>query len=308
MAEPRRQYEPEEEPEEEEGREPEAQPQATVQPPQAEAPKHKKGIGTLVAMALVGVALCFDGIQFLANFLHAFGPPLGVLSAGVAGTVVGFIVGSIAFLLTTALTWNPAAGIIAGTSAGGTAGTAAGIAAGTAAFALSSGLAMFIPFWIGILAQMVFGVWFMLLGRSYNRNFATRLLIHMSMFVSELTPFINALPGITLGVVALILLSRAEAMFGPEVKGIPLSKLAPLFRNQMPLVKGATKASNPLRGEPKEGEGQRQRGLQGTYKEAVLEEAWQGDPESRKYFDVERRYIRRAKRKAAFDQEEARGW
>lgn len=262
---------------------------------QQQTPKPKKGIGTLVAIALIAVAFSFDGLQFVANILHVLGPPLATVTGGAAGVIVGSIVGVLVFVVVGLATLNPVAGVAAGGAAGTAVGAAVTVAVSTTGVVAASVFAVMIPFWIGIFSQIVFGVWFFLLGRSYNRNFATRLLIHMSMFVTELVPFINALPGITLGVVALILLSRAEAMYGADVKGIPLSKLGPLIKGELPRLKRNISSARP----PWEKEStdadttSRQWGPQGNYKDAVLEEARVGDVESRKLFDVERRYYRR---------------
>lgn len=262
---------------------------------QQQAPKPKKGIGTIVAMALISVAFCFDGLQFLANLLHVLGPPLATVTGGAAGGLVGAIVGVIVFVIVGLATLNPVTGGAAGAAAGTAAGAAVTLAVSTVGIVTASTLAVMIPFWIGIFSQIVFLVWFFLLGRSYDRNFATRLLIHMSMFVTELLPLVNALPGITLGVVALILLSRAEAMYGADVKGIPFSKLGSLIKGELPRLKRNISQARPFwEKEATDADTtSRQWGPQGNYKDAVLEEARVGDPASRKLFDVERRYYRR---------------
>lgn len=270
---------------------------APVNDNERQAPKPKKGIGTLVAIALISVAFTFDGLQFLVNLLHALGPPLGALAGGALGAIAGVVVGALVFVAVTVATWG--SGVGAAAAAAGTIGTAVGAGVSAAAATLgvvaSSAIAMIVPFWIGLFSQIVFGVWFALLGRSYRRNFATRIMIHMSMFVTELVPLINALPGITLGVVALILLSRAEALYGADVKGIPLSKLGSLIKGELPrLKKNISQARPPWEKEATDADTtSRQWGFQGNYKDAVLEEARVGDIDSRKLFDVERRYYRR---------------
>ncbi|MBP9816535.1 MAG: hypothetical protein KBD05_00695 [Candidatus Pacebacteria bacterium] len=260
-----------------------------------QAPKPKKGIGTLVAIALIVVAFSFDGLQFLANLLHVMGPTLATVTGGAAGMIAGFVVGALVFIVVSAVTLNPVAGGVVGAAAGTATGAAVSVAVSTLGVVASSALAMMIPFWIGILSQIVFGVWFALLGKSYKRNFATRIMIHMSMFVTELLPLINALPGITLGVVALILLYRAEAMYGKDVKGIPLSKLGSLIKGQLPRVKrDINQARPPWEKEASEADTtSRQWGPQGTYKDQVLANAAGIDLAGHKFFDVEARYRRR---------------
>ena len=261
---------------------------------QQQAPKHKKGIGTPVAILLISMALCFDGVQLLANLLHALGPPLATVTGGAAGVLVGAIVGVVVFVVVGVATLNPVTGGAAGGAAGTAAGGAVTAAVSTVGVITASALAVMIPFWVGIFSQIVFGVWFALLGRSYQKNYATRIMIHMSMFVTELLPLVNALPGITLGVVALILLSRAEAMYGSDVKGIPLSKLGSLIKGQLPLVRTAVKMSNPLREVPTDPNApSRQWGPQGNYKDQVLADAAGIDLAGHKFFDVEARYRRR---------------
>ncbi len=269
---------------------------APVNDNERQAPKPKKGIGTLVAIALISVAFTFDGLQFLVNLLHALGPPLGALAGGALGAVAGVVVGALVFVAVTVATWGSGVGVA--TAAAGTIGTAVGAGVGAAAATLgvvaSSAVAMIVPFWIGIFSQIVFGVWFALLGRSYRRNFATRIMIHMSMFVTELVPLINALPGITLGVVALILLSRAEAMYGADVKGIPLSKLGSLIKGELPRLKRNISQANPSWKEPTEADTtSRQWGPQGNYKDQVMADAAGIDLAGHKFFDVESRYRRR---------------
>ncbi len=55
------------------------------------------------------------------------------------------------------------------------------------------------------LAWIIFLVWFMLLGVSYfDKGGAVRLLTVFASVITELLPLINALPGLTIGVTALI--------------------------------------------------------------------------------------------------------
>lgn len=98
-----------------------------------------------------------------------------------------------------------------------------------------SALAFIIPWFIGIFSQMIFYMWFLLLGANTDRNFATRFFIYAGTIVVELVPIIDMLPAITFGVVALILLSRAEDLFEKE-QGLPLGKLTTLIRGHVPLA------------------------------------------------------------------------
>lgn len=72
---------------------------------------------------------------------------------------------------------------------------------------IGSIVAMFVSAFVWI----VFLIWFALCGVSYfDRGGATRGLIMLTSAITELIPFINAVPAITLGVVALIIHSRIE--------------------------------------------------------------------------------------------------
>lgn len=73
---------------------------------------------------------------------------------------------------------------------------------------------------VTIFSTVIFGLWFFLCGVSYtDRKAATKLLIILSSVVVELIPIIDALPAITFGVVALIIVSRIEdyGMRGPRI-------------------------------------------------------------------------------------------
>jgi hypothetical protein len=73
------------------------------------------------------------------------------------------------------------------------------------------GLGVVFASYISIFSVCVFGLWFMVKGVSYlDRNGATKLIIVLSSTITELVGFINAIPAITFGVLALILISRAE--------------------------------------------------------------------------------------------------
>lgn len=197
----------------------------------------KARIGTLLALLMITVAVIFDGVQFVATFLHVI---------PVVGNAAAFIV-----------TW-----------------------------------------YVGIVAQFIFFLWFTLLGASTNRNLGLRMLVYISTFVSELVPLINALPAITLGVIALILLSRAEERFG-DLRNIRLSQLRDLMKTQVPLVRAATKMSNPLREVPTDpNEDMRQQGAQREYKKQQLLNAEGEDIAGYKYFDIGERYKQQQSAKA----------
>lgn len=122
----------------------------------------KQTIGTFTAMALVGVAILFDGLQIIATFLHILPIPL-----------------------------------------------------------VATALATLIPFYISIVAQMIFFMWFALLGvnaNAGNRVFSKRFFIAMGTFIAEFVPLINALPVITVSVISLIAVSRAEDALGSPRK------------------------------------------------------------------------------------------
>jgi len=64
---------------------------------------------------------------------------------------------------------------------------------------------------IAWLAAIIFFVWFAVLGVNYGgKKAALKLLISLSSFIVELIPLIDALPAITVGVVSLIIITRAE--------------------------------------------------------------------------------------------------
>lgn len=65
---------------------------------------------------------------------------------------------------------------------------------------------------VSTLAAIVFGVWFAILGVNYftGKAPAKKLLIVLGCLIVELVPFLDALPAITFGVVALIIQTRLE--------------------------------------------------------------------------------------------------
>lgn len=62
-----------------------------------------------------------------------------------------------------------------------------------------------VAWFMSALAWIIFLLWFLYLGVSYfDKGGALRLLTALAAIVTELLPIINALPGLTIGVVALI--------------------------------------------------------------------------------------------------------
>ena len=58
---------------------------------------------------------------------------------------------------------------------------------------------------------IVFGIWFMLVGVNYlDRNGAVKVMVSLASCVVELIPFVDMIPALTLGVLSLILITRAE--------------------------------------------------------------------------------------------------
>lgn len=98
------------------------------------------------------------------------------------------------------------------------------------------GLIITATWFISMFAQIAFAIWFALLhvrGGARQTAFAIRMLVYISVFVVELVPIINSIPAITLGVVALIVLSRAEDLLG-DARKFRLSQSIRLLRGQQP--------------------------------------------------------------------------
>lgn len=117
---------------------------------------------------------------------------------------------------------------------------------------VGSALAFVLTWYIGMVAQILFAMWFALLGvdgGTKSKAFATRILIYMSVFVVELVPLLNALPAITFGVVALILLARAEDLYGGDIRNVRLSQLRTLIRGHLPVMQTASALYNRMRGQ-----------------------------------------------------------
>lgn len=78
---------------------------------------------------------------------------------------------------------------------------------------------------VTVIAWTTFLVAFALVGESYfQKNTARKMLISGASIVAELVPIINAIPAITLGVIALIVQNRIEA--GESAKDEALARLA----------------------------------------------------------------------------------
>ncbi|MEK9161064.1 MAG: hypothetical protein AAB440_03480 [Patescibacteria group bacterium] len=106
---------------------------------------------------------------------------------------------------------------------------------------LGTAAALVITWFAGFVAQVVFMLWFALLhvdGSSKAKAFAIRMLIHMSTFVVELIPVINAIPAITLGVIAIIIVSRAQEALG-NLADVSDEDKAAFLRQQAPLTQFA---------------------------------------------------------------------
>lgn len=123
---------------------------------------NQKVIGPVTSMAIVGVALVFDGLQFL-------------LTLTVVGTVVAW--------------------------------------------------------YLSALAWIIFLLWFALLGVSYfGKGAAIRFLTVFASAVAELVPVVNALPALTLGVVALIIQHNIEVRKQQNLPTSPTNRAALLKR------------------------------------------------------------------------------
>ncbi len=73
------------------------------------------------------------------------------------------------------------------------------------------GVGVVVSEYISFVSVIVFGLWFAFQKVSYfDRNGAVKLIIGIASTVVELVPFVDALPAITLGVLSLILVVRAE--------------------------------------------------------------------------------------------------
>ncbi|MDB5264978.1 MAG: hypothetical protein JWN64_549 [Parcubacteria group bacterium] len=124
-------------------------------------------------------------------------------------------------------------------------GTAAGFMIGTAIlfdaiqFLLTlTVIGSLVTFLVTILATIVFALWFALLGESiFKQNAAKKALISMASVITELVPVIDALPAITLGVVALIAQSRSEDRKGKGAEMDPIKARAAARMAQRLLAK-----------------------------------------------------------------------
>jgi hypothetical protein len=76
--------------------------------------------------------------------------------------------------------------------------------------AIGNAAAIVIAWFIAILSISTFALWFALSGVNYisGRGAGRRMLIALSAVIVELVPIIDALPGITIGVIGIIIESR----------------------------------------------------------------------------------------------------
>lgn len=112
------------------------------------------------------------------------------------------------------------------------------------------GLGLVICWAVSFISFVTFGLWFAFQGvNPGDKNFAVRMLIYMSSVIVELTPFIDALPAITLGVIALIVLTRAEDETGLKIKKVGAAQLRSVITNNLPMLKGAQALYNRGRGQ-----------------------------------------------------------
>jgi hypothetical protein len=74
------------------------------------------------------------------------------------------------------------------------------------------GVDVVLDFFLGILAIMIFGVWFFLLGVNYfsGSKSGTKLATMLTTAIIEAVPLVDALPGLTLGISTLIWATRKE--------------------------------------------------------------------------------------------------
>ncbi|MEK7079947.1 MAG: hypothetical protein AAB883_01640 [Patescibacteria group bacterium] len=81
----------------------------------------------------------------------------------------------------------------------------------------------FVSMFVAMLAWIVFFIWFALLGVSYfDAKGGKKLAIAGVSFISELIPFIDALPGLTIGVIMLVLQHNKEVDEMAAKKGTAL--------------------------------------------------------------------------------------
>lgn len=76
---------------------------------------------------------------------------------------------------------------------------------------IGNAAAIVFTWFLGVIATISFALWFTLLGVSYfGKNSTKKLTVVIGATVAEMVPIINALPAITLGVAAIILIARSE--------------------------------------------------------------------------------------------------
>jgi len=100
---------------------------------------------------------------------------------------------------------------------------------------VGNAVALIVAWYIAAFALVVFGVWFALCGVNYftGKRSAQKLLTAFSAVIIELVPFVNALPAITGGVIAMIIATRIEDFEGKN----------PSFETMSPGRKNALAAS-----------------------------------------------------------------
>ncbi len=98
---------------------------------------------------------------------------------------------------------------------------------------------------LGFVAFIVFGFWFFFLKVNYlGRNAAVKMLYSLGAVVIEIIPLLDALPGITLAVVGLIVQTRMEDAkaagkeFDPR-KALQLTRIAAAKANRSAAIQAA---------------------------------------------------------------------
>jgi hypothetical protein len=85
---------------------------------------------------------------------------------------------------------------------------------------------------LGVFAAAFYAIWFMLLGVPYfkGKKAGVKLAAAFSSVIVEIIPIVDALPGITFGVLAVILASRSEDKKQAREKSAPLPTSRTSFR------------------------------------------------------------------------------
>ncbi len=94
------------------------------------------------------------------------------------------------------------------------------------------GLGVALCLYISMLSFSAFFVWFALKGVDYlDRNGAVKLIVIIATTVTELIPLVDALPAITLGVLSLIIITRAEDS-GIDLNAVRKARFAKMTAEQ----------------------------------------------------------------------------